>query len=188
MGDGRIILNQARFQLTIERLCRQLIEVYDTFDNTCMIGIQPRGTYLAHRLLTRLTTMIPEVEIEFGKLDITFYRDDFRTRQKPLKASTTELDFLVEAKNVILVDDVLYTGRTVQAALTALQHYGRPKKVELLSLIDRRFNRHLPIRADFSGMRVDALDEAYVKVEWQERNGEDRVVLYPTKTEAKQQD
>ncbi|MCB0643762.1 MAG: bifunctional pyr operon transcriptional regulator/uracil phosphoribosyltransferase PyrR, partial [Phaeodactylibacter sp.] len=105
MGDGRIILNQARFQLTIERLCRQLIEVYDTFENTCLIGIQTRGTFLAERLHQRLGEMVPEARIEFGKLDITFYRDDFRTREKPLKASTTELDFLVEAKNVILVDD-----------------------------------------------------------------------------------
>ena len=185
MGEGRIILTEARIQLTIERLCRQLIEVYDTFDQTCLIGIQPRGTFLANRLFNRLSELIPGSVIDFGKLDITFYRDDFRTREKPLKASVTDLNFLVENKNVILVDDVLYTGRTVQAALTALQHYGRAKKVDLLCLIDRRFNRHLPIKSDFTGIRVDAVDEAFVKVEWKENDGEDRVLLFPTKEESK---
>jgi pyrimidine operon attenuation protein/uracil phosphoribosyltransferase len=117
--------------------------------------------------------------IQYGKLDITFYRDDFRHREKPLRANVTEMDFIVEDANVVLVDDVLYTGRTVQAALTALQHYGRPCKVELLALVDRRFNRDLPIKADYSGIRVDALDEAYVKVEWQQTEGEDRILIFP---------
>ena len=91
------------------------------------------------------------------------------------------MEFLVDGKNVILFDDVLYTGRTVQATLTALQHYGRPQKVELLALVDRRFNRHLPIRADYIGYAIDALDEAYVKVEWKELDGEDKILLYPEK-------
>lgn len=184
MSEERIILTQERIALTIERLCRQLIEVYDTFDATCIIGIQPRGVFLAERLQQRLLELLDRQAIQYGKLDITFYRDDFRTRTKPLKASVTEMDFLVEDKNVLLVDDVLYTGRTVQAALTALQHYGRPRRVELVSLIDRRFNRHLPIKSDYTGLRVDSVDEAYVVVEWQETSGEDRVVLYPTKKEA----
>jgi pyrimidine operon attenuation protein / uracil phosphoribosyltransferase len=178
---GRVILTQGRFALTIDRLCHQLIENHDTFTNTCFIGIQPRGVAFANRIQQRLLEITGASSIEYGKLDITFYRDDFRQRNKPLRASVTEMDFLVEDKNVVLVDDVLYTGRTVQAALTALNHFGRPAKVELLALVDRRFNRDLPIKADYTGVRVDALDEAYVKVEWKDTDGEDRILLFPQK-------
>lgn len=185
MEAERVILSKERFALTVERLCRQLIERYDEFDNTCIIGIQPRGIWFSDRICKRLKELgVPS--FLYGKLDITFYRDDFRTRTKPLKASTTKVDFLVENKKVILVDDVLYTGRTVQAALTALNHYGRPLKVELLALVDRRFNRHLPIQSDYTGVTVDAVDEAYVKVEWAEIDGEDQVLLFPSKEEATQ--
>lgn len=183
MKKERIILSQARFALTVERLCHELIETYDQFANTCLIGIQPRGIWFSDRICQRLLALgVPP--FPYGKLDITFYRDDFRTRIKPLKASTTEIDFLVENKRVVLVDDVLYTGRTVQAALTALNHYGRPDMVELMALVDRRFNRHLPIKSDYTGITVDALDEAYVKVEWLEVDGEDKVLLFPNKQDA----
>ena len=181
MSNGRVILSQERFALTIDRLCHQLIENHDTFENTCLIGIQQGGIPLANRIHRRLVEIVGIPVIENGKLDITFYRDDFRHRAKPLRASVTEIDFLVEDKNVVLMDDVLYTGRSVQAALTALQHYGRPRRVELLTLVDRRFNRDLPIKADYIGIRVDALDEAYVRVEWKEVEGEDRVLLFPQK-------
>lgn len=181
MPKGRIILATERFQLTVDRLCHQLIEQYDAFENTCIIGIQPRGVILADRIQKRLTEILGHQQFDYGKLDITFYRDDFRTRTEPIKANVTEMDFIIEHKKVILIDDVLYSGRTVQAALTALQHYGRPEKVELLALIDRRFNRHLPIQSDYLGMEIDALDEAYVKVEWNHIDGTDQVLLYATK-------
>jgi pyrimidine operon attenuation protein/uracil phosphoribosyltransferase len=172
------------FKLIIERLCHQLIERHGLFEHSCIIGIQPRGTHLSERIASRLTQILGVDHIKHGKLDITFYRDDFRTRVKPLKASKTEMDFLVENQRVVLVDDVLYTGRTVQAALTALNHYGRPKEVELLALVDRRFNRHLPIQSDYIGLTIDALDQAYVKVEWQENNGKDQVRLFADKKDA----
>lgn len=177
MSTSRIIWTNERFRLTIERLCQQLIEQYEGFDNTCLIGVQTGGVCLGDRLQARLRTLLPASKIEYGKLDITFYRDDFR-RGKTLAPSATEMNFILEDKNVILVDDVLYTGRTIQAALTALNHYGRPKSVKLLVMVDRRFNRHLPIEADYVGMTVDSLDEAYVKVEWQEVEGEDRILLF----------
>jgi len=183
MDQGRVILTSERFALTLERLCHQLIENYDRFEEVCLVGIQPRGVRVAERIHALLQEIQPPEKLFFGKLDITFHRDDFRTREKPLRASTTEMDFLVEERRVILVDDVLYTGRTVQAALTALNHYGRPRKVELLALVDRRFNRHLPIKCDYTGITVDALDEAYVKVEWRESAGEDRILLFPRKPE-----
>lgn len=181
MSKGRTILLDKRFELTLQRLAHQLIENYGDFENTCIIGVQERGVLLAERILELLEKDIPEIKQAFGKLDITFYRDDFRTRKDPLKASSTEIDFLIEGKKVILIDDVLYTGRTIQSALAALQDFGRPEQVELLCLVDRRFNRHLPIQADYIGITVDALDEAYVKVEWKENNLKDRILLFAAK-------
>ena len=181
MSKGRVIIEDARFSLTLDRLCHQLIERYTDFTDVCIVGIQPRGVALSDRMITRLREIVRKPKFLYGKLDITFYRDDYRTRSKPLEASAMEMNFLVDDKQVILVDDVLYTGRTIQAAMTGLQHYGRPANVELLTLIDRRFNRHLPIASDYIGLTVDALDEAYVKVEWKESSGHDRVLLYPEK-------
>lgn len=181
MARAKTILSSERVRLTIERICHQLIENHDDFENVSLIGIQPRGTFVSDRIVNRLRALLKRSNFDYGKLDITFYRDDFRTRNSPLAASTTEMDFLVENKKVILIDDVLYTGRTIQAALTAIQHYGRASQIELLALIDRRFNRHVPIQCDYSGMVVDALDEAYVKVEWEEVDGKDRIILYPKK-------
>jgi pyrimidine operon attenuation protein/uracil phosphoribosyltransferase len=112
-----------------------------------------------------------------GYLDITFYRDDFRRSSKVLEASATEMDFIVEGKNVVFIDDVLYTGRSIRAALTAIQSYGRPQSIELLILIDRRFSRHLPIQPDYRGRQVDAIDEEKVIVNWKETQGEDAVYL-----------
>lgn len=181
MNKGRIILAKERFKLTIERLCHELIEEYGDFSNTCIIGVQERGVLLADRIMERLSHLSPKTKLQYGKLDITFFRDDFRRREEPLKASTTEIKFLIEGKRVILIDDVLYTGRTIQAALAALQGFGRPAKVELLTLVDRRFNRHLPIKSDYTGITVDALDEAYVKVEWENIDGQDRIKLFSAK-------
>ena len=178
MSKGKVILDKDRFALTIDRLCHQLIEQYDDFSNACLIGIQEGGVPLSKRIHSRLKEILSIETLEFGVLDITFYRDDFRIRTKPLKASTTTIEFLVENKDVILFDDVLYTGRTIQAAMTAINHYGRPKQVELVTMVDRRFNRHLPIKSDYTGITVDALDEAYVKVEWEETNGEDKILLF----------
>lgn len=178
MARGKVILEGARFQLMIERLCRQLIENYGDFNDTCLIGIQQNGIPLTNRISTRLRELMPNAHFDDGKLDVTFYRDDFRQREKSLAGSATVINFLVENKRVILIDDVLYTGRTIHAAMTALQDFGRPAKVELLALIDRRFNRHLPIQCNYAGMAVDSLDEAYVKVEWKETDGADRIRLY----------
>ena len=181
MQKGRTILSKDHFRLTIDRLCHQLIENYDQFEDTCIVGIQPRGVPFSNRLHSRLSQILDKNDILYGKLDITFHRDDFRHREKPLTAHSTDFDFLVEDKKVILIDDVLYTGRTIQAAMSALLQFGRPEKVELLTLVDRRFNRHLPVQADYIGITIDALDEAYVKVDWNEIDGKDRILLFPQK-------
>lgn len=180
MEEGRIIHDTERFNLTVERLCQELIETYDDFSDACLLGIQTGGIPLCDRIVRRLGELGID-KLPYGKLDITFYRDDFRTRAQPLQANRTEVDFLVEGRKVILVDDVLYTGRTIQAALTALNHYGRPAWVELMVMVNRRFNRHLPIQPDYQGIIVDALDETYVTVEWAENDGQDRILLFPSK-------
>ena len=181
MSIGKTLLTREHFALTLERLCHQLLEDWGDFSNSCIIGIQPRGTLLANRICERLKVLTANQSIEYGKLDITFYRDDFRMPQGPLTPHPNEIDFIVTGKKVLLVDDVLYTGRTISAALAALQHYGRPDAVELLVLVDRRFNRHLPIQPDYFGIAVDAVDEAYVKVRWQEIHGEDEILLFDKK-------
>ena len=179
MNPGKPILSDEKFEFTLLRLCHQLIENYGDFEQTCILGVQPRGVFLADRMMALLQKETGGLAIPYGKLDITFYRDDFRHRDKPITANETTVEFLLDNLRVVLIDDVLYSGRTIQAALTALNDYGRPDSVELLTLIDRRFNRHLPIEANYVGMVVDALDEAYVKVDWNyEESGLDRVLLY----------
>jgi pyrimidine operon attenuation protein/uracil phosphoribosyltransferase len=119
-------------------------------------------------------------DISLGFLDITFFRDDFRRTDKPIEANRTQIDFIVEDKKVIFIDDVLYTGRSIRSALTAIQSFGRPSEIELLVLIDRRFSRHLPIQPDYRGRQVDAINNEKVKVCWKEQDGEDAVYLVPT--------
>ena len=161
----------------LHRLACQLVEKHLAFENSVLIGIQPRGTFLANRIHLILTEEYKIPNIHLGKLDITFFRDDFRRNQKPLEANKTEINFQVEDKRVIFVDDVLYTGRSIRAALTAIQNFGRPKEIELLTLIDRRFSRHLPIQPDYNGRKVDAINEEKVKVNWKENEGEDAVYV-----------
>lgn len=181
MENGKAILENERFGLTLERLAHQLIENYGNFENTAIIGIQERGVILADRMSKLIRKNQKSSVFKSGKLDISFYRDDFRTRSTPIKVSQTDIDFNVDGMNVILVDDVLYSGRTVQSAMSAIQDFGRPDKIELLVLVDRRFNRHLPIQAEYIGITVDALNEAYVSVEWEHLNGFDRILFYSGK-------
>lgn len=177
MESPRVIVSKDRFLLTIDRLCHQLIENHGTFENICIIGIQDRGVIFSDFLMERLKKLNKKFLPQYGKLDITFYRDDFRHREKLLTASHTEINFIVEGKKVILVDDVLYSGRTVHAAMSAVQDFGRADKIEYLCLVDRRFNRHFPIKADYSGIVVDTLDDSYVKVEWEHIHGQSQVLL-----------
>lgn len=176
----RLILDTKPFQITVQRLCHQLIENHGNFANTCIIGIQPRGVYLAQRLVAELKKVLKK-DIEFGRLDNTFYRDDFRSADKPLSPHPTDIDFLIENKNVVLIDDVMFTGRTIRAAMDALLDFGRPAKVELMVLVERRFSRHLPIQPDYVGLYVDSMEEEKVRVEWKENGGEDKIWIVPKK-------
>lgn len=176
--ETKILLDERLFGITIDRLCYQLIENHNDFSQTVLIGIQPRGVFLSERLCKRLQELLPDTRIRHGWLDITFYRDDFRRREEVLTPNANKIDFIVEDMNVVLVDDVLYTGRTVRSALDAIQAYGRPRNVELLALIDRKFSRQLPIQADYIGASVDSLNSQKVKVQWQHLDGKDEVILY----------
>ncbi|APY12257.1 bifunctional pyr operon transcriptional regulator/uracil phosphoribosyltransferase [Seonamhaeicola sp. S2-3] len=176
----KVLLNAKEVNIILHRLACQLIENHNDFSNTVLIGIQPRGKYLANRLAKMLTEDYKVKNIQLGHLDITFFRDDFRRGEKILEANTTEIDFLVENKNVVFIDDVLYTGRSIRSALTAIQSFGRPNEIELLTLIDRRFSRHLPIQPNYRGRQVDAINKERVKVNWKENDKEDAVYLIET--------
>jgi len=173
----RVLLNSKEVNIIINRLACQLIENHKDFSETVLIGLQPRGIYLANRLAKLLEKTYQIKNLKLGYLDITFFRDDFRRTDEPLKANSTSIDFLIENKKVVFVDDVLYTGRSIRAALIAIQSFGRPKEIELLTLIDRRFSRHLPIQPNYRGRQVDAINNEKVKVSWFENEGDEKVYL-----------
>jgi len=168
----RLIFNSQILSVTIRRLCHQLIENHGSFDESVILGMQPRGIYLAKRIKANLEEILNK-EINLGYLDATFHRDDFRRRESPLKANATYIPFIIEDKKVILVDDVLFTGRTVRAAMDAMISFGRPKKVELLVLINRKYTRDLPIEPDYVGRNVNTIESQRVLVEWKEQNKPD---------------
>lgn len=172
-----VLLTAQEISIILNRLACQLIENHTDFKDTVLIGLQPRGIYLAERLRQLLEEKYEVAAIKLGYLDITFFRDDFRRGEKTLGANTTRINFIVEDKKVVFIDDVLYTGRSINAALTAIQSFGRPREVELLTLIDRRFSRHLPIQPNYRGRQVDAITGEKVKVNWSENEGEDVVLL-----------
>ena len=177
MIEERQILNQNDIQITIERLCQQLIENHGDFKNTVIVGVQPRGTFLSNRIIGKLKQLLNTTDRESGSLDISFYRDDLRRRDEPIVPEVMDMNLSLEGKNVVLIDDVLFTGRSIRSAIDALMAFGRPKSVELLTLIDRRFSRDLPIQPNYVGRTIDAIDSERVIVEWKEVNGKDRILM-----------
>ncbi|MBN8663461.1 MAG: bifunctional pyr operon transcriptional regulator/uracil phosphoribosyltransferase PyrR [Chitinophagales bacterium] len=169
------ILTEQQMSLTVKRLAQQVLENHPGLDNTVLIGLQPRGVQLSNRIVQLLQEQLSPKKVVYGKLDITFYRDDIR---KELHiANKTEIPFSIENKNVVLIDDVLFTGRTIRSALDALLDFGRPAKVQLCVLIDRRFSRELPIQPDYVGRTIDTFVSQKVKVYWQEKDERDAVEL-----------
>lgn len=161
--------------ITLKRLAHQVLENQANLADTVFIGIQPRGIFVSDQLVAEIRQLMPTEKIHYGRLDITFYRDDIRKELH--MANQTDVPFSIENKKVVLIDDVLYTGRTIRAALDALLDFGRPAKVELCVLIDRRFSRQLPIQADYVGKAIDSIVSQKVKVFWKARDGKDEVVL-----------
>jgi len=159
-----ILLSSTQLELTIKRLAHQLVENQNELNNIVFVGIQPRGKLVANKMMDTIASLYPDFKLQYGVLDITFYRDDIRDELHEPKETT--LTQSIEGKKVILIDDVLYTGRTIRAALDALQDFGRPKKVELCVLINRSFNRELPIQPDYCGLSIDTKPQQNVVVDW----------------------
>ena len=168
----KVILDKPQLNISLLRLAHQLLENIDDLAQVVFIGLQPRGIFVSNKIVEIIKQLSPKQKIQYGILDITFYRDDVRDELH--NASKTDLPFNIEGKKVILIDDVLYTGRTIRAALDALQDFGRPQKVELCVLVDRRFNRELPIQPDYCGKAIDSIISQKVKVNWDK----EEVVLY----------
>lgn len=173
--NSRIILEKKQLDITLDRLCFELIERLGDFKDTALIGMQPRGIFLSRRIKEKLTHILGKQPFYYGELDIAFYRDDFRRGHEQIVPSELKIDFTVQDKKIVLIDDVLYTGRTVRSALDALTDFGRPAKVELLVLVDRKYSRDLPIQPDYVGMSVDTRANDKVKVEWKDNSKKDAV-------------
>ncbi len=166
----KILLDSKKIDLILNRLVCQLIENHKDFKNTVLIGLQPRGTYLIEKILKIFKKKYPSIDIKSGILDFTFFRDDFRRSDKTLKANSTQINFSIENKNVVLIDDVLFTGRSIKAALSSMDSYGRPNSIELLVLIDRRYKREIPIEANYCGAKIDTFKGDKVNVVWNENS------------------
>ncbi len=176
----KTLLNAKDIHIILHRLANQLLENHLDFSQTVLLGLQPRGVFLAQRLAKILQEDYKIKNLQLGSLDITFFRDDFRRRDEPLEASTTDINFTIENQKVVLIDDVLYSGRSIRSALTAIQSFGRPTSIELLVLIDRRFSRHLPIQPNYRGRQVDVINSEKVKVSWVENDKKDAVYITNT--------
>jgi pyrimidine operon attenuation protein/uracil phosphoribosyltransferase len=176
MAKKITLINGGLLNMIIQRLCRQLIENHKDFSSTVLIGLQPRGVFFTERIVEELAKSGHQVK--WGIVDPTFYRDDFRIHDKPLLAKSTDMKHTVEGMNVVLIDDVLYTGRTIRAGMEGLMEYGRPKSVELLVLIDRKKGREVPIEATYVGKEVESFDNQRVRVMWKsEGEKEDHVIF-----------
>lgn len=176
--ESKQLLDHISLNHTLDRLAFEVYERHLDFDSLALIALQPRGTFLGKRILSRLKKITGLNNIKYGELDITFYRDDFRRREAVLVPEKTNLDFNIEGRNIVLIDDVLFTGRTVRAGLDAMLDYGRPAHVELMVLIDRRFSRELPVQPDYTGRIVDVVSEETVKVQWTDSDENNQVILF----------
>ena len=165
----KILLDSKKIEIILSRLVYELIENHKDFHDTVLLGLQPRGVLLIDKILEVLKRDHPNIKIKSGILDYTFFRDDFRRSEKTLSASSTKIDFSIENKNVVLIDDVLFTGRSIKAAMSSIDTYGRPKSIELLVFIDRRFKREIPIEANYFGAKIDTFKGDRVRVLWGEK-------------------
>lgn len=175
------LIDSVQLDLMIGRLCYQLIENHDMFENSVILGLQPRGVIFAKRIVSKLEQILKVEKLTYGELDVTFFRDDFRRRDTPISPSEMNIDFLIEDKKVILIDDVLYTGRTIRSGLDAMLNFGRPAEVELMCLIDRRYKRELPIEPQYVGKSVDTYDNQQVKVDFESKSP--KVTLFTSEEE-----
>jgi pyrimidine operon attenuation protein/uracil phosphoribosyltransferase len=175
MSAINIILDAADIDRKLQRITREILEEHKGVENLTLIGIQTRGVYLAKRIQSSINE-IERVEIPTGEMDITLYRDDWTRISPNPVVKTTNISFSIEGKQVILIDDVLFTGRTTRAAMDALIDFGRPDRIELVVLVDRG-HRELPIQANYVGEFVETRRSETVNVLLRENDGEDKVVI-----------
>jgi pyrimidine operon attenuation protein / uracil phosphoribosyltransferase len=166
----QVVLQNSEVELLLNRLALQLTEEVEDFNKVVFVGVQPRGIAVASQIINIIKALFPKEEIQYGILDITFYRDDVRSEIHV--PSETKMPESIEGKKVILIDDVLYTGRTIRAALDALQDFGRASSIELCVLINRKFERQLPIQPNYIGKNIDSQPSQKIKIV----NGE--VIMY----------
>lgn len=162
----RIILHYDQVDLILTRMAHQLVENHGDFSNTALLAMQPRGILFGRAIQQKLRDLFG-IDTTYGELDTTFHRDDFRRTDKPLIPNKMNIEFNIEKKRIIIIDDVLYTGRSIRAALDAINDYGRPNSVELATLINRKYRREVPIQPDYVGEQIDSRADDYVKVEWE---------------------
>jgi len=175
MSKNNIILDASDIKRKLTRITHEILEVHKEIDNLTLIGIQTRGVFLAERIKSRIKD-IEGIDIPIGKIDITLYRDDWTRISSHPVVKTTNISFSVDKKQIILVDDVLFTGRTIRAAMDALIDFGRPDRIELAVLVDRGY-RELPIQANYVGKFVETRRSETVNVMLKEHDGEDKVVI-----------
>lgn len=169
------IIDHSTFLKTVSRISHEILERNKDISSLVILGMKTRGEFLGKRIQLKIEE-IENVKIPFGVLDVTLYRDDFRTRLKQPQVSVSDITFDINDKNVILVDDVLYTGRTVRSALNAIMDLGRPSTIQFCVLVDRG-HRELPIKADYIGKNIPTSINEEVKVKMSETDGEDAVYL-----------
>lgn len=175
------IVDTAGLNRIITRIAHEILERNKGSNNLILMGMRTRGEFLAKRIFLKIKE-IEKIELPFGVLDVTLYRDDFRKRLKQPEVSVSNITFDINDKDIILIDDVLYTGRTVRSALNAIMDLGRPSTIQLFVLVDRG-HRELPIRADYVGKNIPTSIDEEVKVKMQEVDGEDAIYLMDTKEE-----
>jgi pyrimidine operon attenuation protein / uracil phosphoribosyltransferase len=174
---GTVVLDRDDMRRTLVRIAHEIVEK-NPDGAVALVGIHRRGAVLARRLQT-LTSELLEPAVPLGDLDISFYRDDFSLRPSAPVVHSTHLDFSIDGRTLVIVDDVLYTGRTVRAAIDAIFDYGRPARVQLAVLVDRG-HRELPIRPDYVGKNIPTSQEQRVNVCVEEIDGVDEVTITPT--------
>jgi len=182
MTNERLILDKKKIEIIVNRLCHQLIENHQDFSNSVLISLLPRGKYIGKIIYKKLKEITCK-DIIYGELDISFYRDDLRKQSEPIVPHKMDMNLSVENKDVVIIDDVLYTGRSVRSAIDALMPFGRPKSIELLVFIDRRLRRHLPIQPDYAGKIIDSIDSEKVVVNIEKNNEIKNILILKSKNE-----
>jgi len=169
------IMTPEELDRTYQRFAHQFLEPYDDFSRLAVIGMQTRGVHMGRRIINVIKEQF-DTDIDFGVLDVTFYRDDYRSKLKMPEVQVTEIPFDLFDRDVVLVDDVLFTGRTVRSAMDAIMAYGRPRSIKFCCMVDRG-HRELPIAADYMGMYLPTYEDEEVRVKVKEIDGEDAVYL-----------